>query len=163
MGIYGEGMTITFEVWDAANEVGKAGLTPATDLAITLVRDGVAAAATGAITEVGGWFYKLAVSAAEQEAYDVMLHGTCTAADCHVIPRPWQNYDGSAVLEALWADHDTDEGSLAWAIGTLLRRAIGPVRVTSDEQQIFEDAIDGTTRSASDISTSDGTSEMTPA
>lgn len=162
MGVYGNAITVSFIVWDTVNGVGKTGLTPA-DLAITLVRDGVGAEAGATPEEDAGGAYSLEISAAEQEAYDVMLMGTCTAAGCIVLPRAWQNYDGSEVLEALWAAHDTDEGSLAWAIGTLLRRAIGPVRVTSDEQQIFEDAIDGTTRSASDISTSDGTSEMTPA
>jgi len=159
---YGVAFTAAFRVWDADGETGKTGLDPETELSIYLLRDGAATAVTHTdITEIARGWYAVDVSAAQAECMDLIIEGTCTIADCHVEPRDIEMDNGRALLEAVWGDYDGDEDSVAWLLGTLLKKTLGPTRVTETAQTIYEDAIDGTERAASTISSSGGVTEIT--
>ena len=164
MAYKGEACVRTFLVWDVANEEPKTGLTPATDLAMRLIADGVADDAAGTVTEVENGWYKIAISAAENAADHVVLQGTCTVADCQVVGERW--FNSPQPLTGVLADLDTDEGSAAWALLTLLKRTMGPAETTENAggaiTEVYEDAIGGTVRATSTVSSAGGvvTKEM---
>jgi len=164
MPLTGSGFTMAFLVWDKDADEPKTGLTPATELTIRLIRDGVAQAASGTVTEVENGWYKIAISAAENDADHVVLEGTCTVADCQVVGESWFNRPHA--LEGVLADLDDDEDSAAWAILTILKRIMGDCETTENAggavTEVFEDAIGGTVRATSTVTEAGGvvTKEM---
>ena len=164
MPITGSGFTMAFLVWDKSADVPKTGLTPATDLVMRLILDGVDQAAAGTVTEVENGWYSIDIADAENDADHVVLEGTCNVANCEPIGESWFNTPHP--LEGVLEDLDTDPDSAAWAILTLLKRLMGPAETTENAggavTEVFEDTVGGTVRATSTVSEAGGvvTKEM---
>ena len=163
MAYKGEACVRTFLVWDVANEEPEAGLDPETDLSMRLIADGIADDAGGDISEVENGLYSIEISAAENDAEDLCLEGTCTEPDCIVIPVQWTN--NVHPLEGILEDLDADPDSAAWAILTMLKRLMGNDRITESSGgavvQVYEGAIGGTVRATSTIAQAGDVTEKT--
>jgi hypothetical protein len=88
MAIKGQGITIVYTAWDAANQAGKTG--DAANHTLRVIGDGSAAEPTNAPAEVDATNcpgeYRLVLTADEMDADTVVVAGTSSTADVIIVP-----------------------------------------------------------------------------
>ena len=84
MAIQGVGITVTFLVWDTANNVPSGD--DAANLTMRVITDGTAAAATNPPVFVENGEHKIDVEASEMDGHFITVEGSSVTADTVVIP-----------------------------------------------------------------------------
>lgn len=113
----GSAITPAFSAWDTGANAPKTG--DAANLTVKLIRDGAEVTPAGAISEVGGGEYKVALTAGENTGTMMSLRGSSSTANVVIETLRWINdtETGSGDTAVTDANNGTDGNDLRYLTG----------------------------------------------